>query len=508
MTTTADLSLAKLWLSDCVASHPNCPQSPTSRLPSRILDLGLSTGTSDLRLRANVKGHGRYATLSHCWGKSQPLQLTQATNDEFQHQITYESLPKTFQDAVTTTRLLGLRYLWIDSLCIMQDSKPDWEEQCAKMADIYKNSFVTLAGAAASDCESGFLHPRPTSYDVAMQLSGGRDPCEFVLSYRGVDEDPLYASPEPNSPLSSRAWVLQERLLSRRVLYFGTRKMYLECFTNVRFDDCHHPTEWDYVAVDMVVKQPISQFGSHTKCFGYWAQLVTTYSSLDLTNIMDRLPALSGLASEFQSATGAQYLAGVWREDMPRALNWHVPYWDAAAASSSTSHYIAPSWSWAAINHGVVFASANYKTEFHSGLDIITAGVTTTGCDPFGVTKGGFINLSGRIQRVLVKESPDLVVTGRRTLYVQSDNPYGPPLAVYAPDDASSVEGNEFSVQLLYMGTYSLDKVVAMALKPVDNECDTYQRVGLALSDFPGHGPGRVFADIFQNVAETRIHLI
>src|SRR3569833_1714403 len=106
---------------------------------------------------------------------------------------------------------------------------------------------------------------------------------------------------------------------------------------------------------------------------------------------------------------------------MPRAQNWHVPYWDAAAASASTSHYIAPSWSWAAINHGVVFASANYKAEFHSGLDIITAGVTTSGCDSFGVTKGWFINLSGQKQQKQKKECPDLVVTGRRTLYVQSD---------------------------------------------------------------------------------------
>jgi hypothetical protein len=109
----ADIQLAKSWLNDCVGSHKICPKSLNSRLPSRILDLGSPEGdlTSDLRLLVNVNTYGRYATLSHCWGKSQPLKLTESTYDEFQKEITYMSLPKTFQDAVTATRSLGLRHL-------------------------------------------------------------------------------------------------------------------------------------------------------------------------------------------------------------------------------------------------------------------------------------------------------------------------------------------------------------------------------------------------------------
>lgn len=307
-----------------------------------------------MKLCVDAKHCGSYATLSHCWGESRPLELTRANYDAFQKIISYKSLPKTFQDAVTVTRLLGLRYLWIDSLCIVQKDKRDWEEQCTEMKRIYKDSFVTLAGAASSGCDDGFLSPRLASYDVAIPLSDGRKSCEVVLSHSGVDENPLYPSPEPNSPLSTRAWVLQERLLSGRVLYFGTNKMYLECFTNVRFDNYHYPTNWQFADVDMVVKSSIDRLGSHTECFEYWATLVVTYSELHLTYITDRLPALSGLASDFRSVTDAHYLAGVWCEDMPRALTWYVPPWEkATAVSSSTPSYIAPSWSWAAAEFGV-----------------------------------------------------------------------------------------------------------------------------------------------------------
>ena len=349
MTATADIPLAKHWLNGCVDSHSTCAKSVNSRLPSRILDLGPPGGSPDLRLLVDVKICGRYATLSHCWGNSQPLKLIQTTYDDFQKKIAYTSLSKTFQDAVTATRSLGMRYLWIDSLCIKQDSKRDWEEQCAEMRRIYKDSFVTLAGPAASGCDSGFLCVRQILSHATLQVSDGESSNEVILSHRGINEDINDLTPEPDAPLSKRAWVLQERMLSGRVLYFGTKRLYLECFTNVRFEDCHYPIKWDPQFIDTVVKLDIEKLETHLKCFEYWAALIAAYSGMDLTNITDRLPALSGLASEFQRVTKARYVAGMWLEDMPRALAWYVPFYDTADVSQliPATNYIAPSWSWA-----------------------------------------------------------------------------------------------------------------------------------------------------------------
>ena len=121
-----------------------------------------------------------------------------------------------------------------------------------------------------------------------------------------------------------------------------------------------------------VVKSAIDQLESRVKCFDYWANIVSTYSGLHLTKNTDRLSALSGLASNFQSATNAQYHAGAWHEDMPRALACWVPFWgkDAAVSSSTLSGYIAPSWSWAAARFGVIFVTSSFENRSHMDMTL------------------------------------------------------------------------------------------------------------------------------------------
>lgn len=504
MSATADISLAQQWLSNCAASHPDCRNPSSTRLPYRILDLSFPGALPDLRLCVGVKSPGCYAALSHCWGASQPLKLTKETLDAFQDRVAYNKLPRTFQDAVAVTRSLGLRYLWIDSLCIMQDSKQDWEEQCAEMGRIYKDSYVTLAGTASSGCHDGFLHPRPQSHDVTMQLSDNKGQCQVVLSHHGIVASWIHNRPEPDSPLLKRAWVLQERLLSERTLYFGTDKMYLECLTNVQVDNSHNPDRWRFANNGIITKYALDQLESRADPFRQWDDIVTGYSALHLTKATDRLPALSGLASHMQSATGGRYLAGLWHEDVLRGLGWFVvPRGRDSPVFRSTSAYIAPSWSWAATPFGVTRSGFSCQDPFHGDADIIAAGTTPAGADPFGAVKDGFIDVSGRVQRGLVEERPDANIPGRRTLYLLSgDAEDSPAIGTYTPDNSGMVEERRFGVLLLYLGTDSPGHGAAIAIEAVEDEMGTYRRVGLAMTN--GMGPW----EVFKGVEKTRIRLV
>jgi hypothetical protein len=144
------------WLEQCVKSHKiMCPQLVTPdgppKLPHRVLDVTISDENS-VRLVETQGKVGYWACLSHCWGEKQPLKTTRDPDTLSQHQIAipWDTLPKTFQDAIFVTRALGIQYLWIDSLCIIQDDSVDWQFQSAQMADIYRNSILTIAGSASS----------------------------------------------------------------------------------------------------------------------------------------------------------------------------------------------------------------------------------------------------------------------------------------------------------------------------------------------------------------------
>lgn len=132
----------------------------------------------------------KYVALSHCWGPSQPFILTTASETAFRNGIPFQALPRTFQDAVTITRLLCLRYLWIDSLCILQDDKDDWERESANMADVYRNAYLTIAASNAASHAEGFLQPRaPSSAVCGFDGSdGGRRPIGLFQSYLSTEK--------------------------------------------------------------------------------------------------------------------------------------------------------------------------------------------------------------------------------------------------------------------------------------------------------------------------------
>jgi hypothetical protein len=223
----------KSWLNTCSESHIKCGMLyDTNFMPSRLIDVGRG-GENFVRLigstPSSVLPSSRYLTLSHCWGSSMPksAKTTTANYERHLQKIRVRKLPRTFRDAITVTRRLGYRHIWIDSLCIIQDSPKDWSRESALMGKIYSHSSCMLAAAAASDCHGG-LFPLRTELPIfraSEPKAASTDP-SFVLvkqAYDGWDE--LFKA----SPLNSRGWTLQERELSPRIIYFTKHSMLFEC---------------------------------------------------------------------------------------------------------------------------------------------------------------------------------------------------------------------------------------------------------------------------------------
>lgn len=244
-----DISAVQNWLGTCMASHNACRiiqhsdpltslRGETVALPTRVVEVGdPGSTTPTLRLLETHGQRGMYLTLSHCWGTEPITTTTEANLDAHKTAIPLDALPLNFQHAVHFTRRLGMQYLWIDSLCIVQDSAADWEVESSRMADIYHHSALTLAAANASGATHGFLRPRSTGAGAgAARVEGVSTAAHQQHAFYLGRPLSSYDDDVERGPLARRGWVLQERVLSRRSLFFGADQSHWECQTS-RFSE-------------------------------------------------------------------------------------------------------------------------------------------------------------------------------------------------------------------------------------------------------------------------------
>lgn len=318
------------WLSDCQSTHGRCnAYSSNGSCPTRVLDVSCFHDSDDIVLKEMDENalDISYATLSHCWGHpSHPPLTTTTTNLAARKtRIAFDDLTKTFQDAVTITRKLKIPYLWIDSLCIIQDSKSDWEKEASKMATVYVEAVVTLSALGSPNSYGGFyLRPPKEKTDFVYR----HDITLGSQRYRVFICEPN--TPHIEGPLMERAWTYQERELSPRILHFGRRDLIWEC----KELTATPALPWlHYQAYDSD-RGPALMYDSHEESLGkwtysykqrkHWFRTVTRYSHRSLTYDKDKLIALSGLAHDvhdteeggahqFQPGEGrGRYLAGLW----------------------------------------------------------------------------------------------------------------------------------------------------------------------------------------------------
>ena len=178
------------------------------------------------RLVISNKMAARYVALSHCWGGSSHCRTTKSSLEQHKNAIKIMELPKTIQDVVFIVRKLGLRYLWVDSLCIIQDDEDDWLQEAGRMAAVYEGAYLAIAASASADGSGGCFVSREPQELVRFPCQKGDETSGHM--YLGiVDEDA--AERIFHGPLNARAWVLQEHLFARRTVHFAADQIYWEC---------------------------------------------------------------------------------------------------------------------------------------------------------------------------------------------------------------------------------------------------------------------------------------
>jgi hypothetical protein len=220
--------ILQLWLRNCNEdeAHKGCRSHISNSLPTRLIDVGPNlrlVETKEERLSSS-----KYIALSHPWGDTrtyEPFSTLRKNIESFKKAIPYDRLPLTFKDAVDCSRRLGVQYLWIDSICIIQGLGGDFNEEAKKMEDVFSGAYCVLAASRASSQQDGFLGSRQHRDYVTL---GDERPFYICKMIDNFNRDVI------EGPLNKRGWVLQERALARRTIYFTASQTYFECGNGVR----------------------------------------------------------------------------------------------------------------------------------------------------------------------------------------------------------------------------------------------------------------------------------
>ncbi|KAF2105532.1 heterokaryon incompatibility protein-domain-containing protein, partial [Lophiotrema nucula] len=398
-------------------------------VPRRLLDVGEPHSNARIRLRLrNTRDIPEstllWCTLSHCWGKAEILRLTEANMSALMEEVSPSELPQTFQEAVEVTRALGIRYLWIDSLCIIQDppNGPDWLQEGVKMHGIYKGSFCTIAASASTDANKGLFRFRDLSLLCPIEVSLNRDEAmPRRRLYRLFRKQNSYvvsrvwghlASQHLKvQPLNSRAWVCQERYLSPQTLHFSSQLYYeskdcflSETYPNKSLDLDQHDRmfrqSFDFRHA-MIQSLAPSRFANKFYTFirrkprkeiwSSWHRVVEQNMACDITRPSDRLIAIGALAKVWKSASQSEYLAGLWKGNLVYDLMWVC----RPLSNTGSAEFIAPSWSWARVSGGVSFGRELEEDASVPLIDIVDTEIDLVGDDEMGQVSYGVIELRG-----------------------------------------------------------------------------------------------------------------
>ncbi|OHE91254.1 hypothetical protein CORC01_13454 [Colletotrichum orchidophilum] len=360
------LPAVKSWLSECEAKHKTCRKlkaqsGPSALRPVRLIYIDPSSAKGSYSLRLQDTEHlgplPRFAALSYCWGGNQTVKCETSTLEAFTKDIPFAELPRTIQDAVKVCSQLGVRYIWVDALCIIQNEGNEEKIlEIAKMPYIYGQASFTIMASRAKTAWEGFLKYRE-SYTKSKQA--------FLLSWQSekgnMGSITLAELETGHEPIDERGWTFQERLLSLRIVEFGSRQTRWSCQEPIPSITGHdklyglHVGEgaadgWRKIAEPNDLRQDSFNWSHSLKNPSPWGALVDIYTSRNLSFNTDRALAMSGVAERFSVLTGDEYAAGLWKGNIRDELLWRV---EQSERQCRPLVYQGPSWSWFAVNSGV-----------------------------------------------------------------------------------------------------------------------------------------------------------
>jgi hypothetical protein len=354
-------------------------------------------------------------------------------------------------------RLLGFLYIWIDTLCIVQDDDEDWKREASSMAAVYGGSALNLAASGANDGTFGLISERPVHWRCQAQLHDGHEYRLYEVVPQQFDSRVL-----SESPLMQRGWALQERILPIRTLHFTKTEMFWECKQVTACETFANGIP------GQVTKFSDSYFDKRSLVSDMWSWIIQSYSRCRLTYPTDKLVAIAGLARQAHLEQQDQYVAGMWKKDLVYRLCWWVP---EHRISPPITTYIAPSWSWASVDQPVaiypVVSDLSNNIE-NRRVWIIDIDIKLAGSDPFGMMLGATLTLGCRMLVPAQYKAPNLAKNGMKiSCYIYIDDPQ---------DFEMSLPKN--LVMLPFFVQFSTGHVEGLLLERIGHGRGVYRRVG------------------------------
>lgn len=386
----------KDWLKQCDL-HRQCSDQYPGRLPKRVIDVGSQNDSSIPKLYTTHGEKAQYVALSYCWGGPQSGKLENNNLRQYCVALDTRKLSQTVQDAIHVVRAVGLRYLWVDAICIIQDDDNDRATEISVMSQIYQRALFTIAAESAQSARNGFLEKkqRPSpSYRVPFRCQNGR----FGTMSMHLDTD---ADDISIAPLHDRAWTFQELMLSPRLLLYTSRTLKWYCRGG------QYNLGSSYSAGGSLSSGLLTSVRLYDKALSAWrappkyhwidpwSEIVWAYSYRALTDPGDRLKALSGIATALSISRKSKYLAGLWEDSLAQHLCWFLPHITKNLREPRPYTNGAPSWSWAS-----VIGEVNYEpSSTQSVCKVVEAKVEPKSpVAPFADVQDGWLLLKASVQ--------------------------------------------------------------------------------------------------------------